>query len=194
MMGRMSEWSMSWGDGDDPAPLLPADQWEPAPVPPGATRAVVVTIEGFHNLPIDPLIVAWDDLRATVRSVSGRLQWYEDRTHEAYPDAQRIVTSDSGVYPRDNRHMDALAVRSLLDLIETINADEVTSIDDDGTIHVRGLHDDSWAELTRSESGVVVRASGAQGVNAWRLHVTRERLLTDDDRLLAPQHVEPPAI
>jgi len=140
----MGNWTLGWGDGsDDGDPPLPYSAWVPQPVASGAVRAAGVVIHGFYGLSAEPLLIAWDNERATVRLADGELQWYIDGNHQAYPRRGEIVVE--GVtehpYPRGNRYMDALVVRSLQDLIETVNAEEITSIDENGTIHIYGEHD-----------------------------------------------------
>ncbi len=48
-------------------------------------HAVLVALNGFHGLPVETLLVAWDDHRATVRTSGGALQWYAYRSRQAYP-------------------------------------------------------------------------------------------------------------
>lgn len=189
---------MSWGDdGSDPhPPPLLHDDWAPRPVPPGSTRAVSVVLDGFHGLPTDPILVAWDDARATVRLLTGELRWYVDTTRLAFPREDGIAVVDShDVYPRGNRFMDALAVRSLLDLVETVNADRVVAVDEDGTIHIDGEHDDVRGQVVRDpDSGIVLRASGVTGDRSWRLDVVATRQLHDAPALLGPGDVTPPTL
>ncbi|WP_137294707.1 hypothetical protein [Nocardioides dongxiaopingii] len=194
----MSTWTMEWGDGserDDPP--LPPSAWEPRPVAAGSVLAVRAVIHGFHGLPEEPLLVAWDDRRATVRLATGELRWYQDGRRQAYRAGDEIVVEEGAVrvYPRGNRYMDALVVRSLEDLVETVNADEVTSIDEDGTIHIRGEHDDSRGEVVRTpDTGIILRASGVVGTSPWHLSVLATRLLEGDHGLLEPADVTPPPI
>lgn len=90
--------------------------------------------------------------------------------------------------------MDALAVRSLQDLIETVNAETVTSVDEDGTIHIYGEHDNSRGVAVREpESGIALRASGVEANRPWSLDVLASRLLHDDQALLEPTHVASPS-
>lgn len=186
---------MEWGDDgvDNNPPPLPYGDWLPRPVAHGAVRLVSVVIEGFHGLSADPVLVAWDDTRATVRLATGELCWYVDAASLAYPMHGEIVVIDRhSAYPRGNRYMDALAVRSLQDLIETVNAETVTSIDEDGTIHIYGEHDNSRGEVLREpETGIILRASGIEGASPWRLDVV-ETHLVGDEQLLNPSHVAPP--
>jgi hypothetical protein len=120
-MRAMGTWTMRLGDdgeGIDPPPL-PYEDWVPRPVALGAVRAVSMVIRGFYGLPADPMLVAWDDDRATVRLANGDLRWYIDAARQAFPRQGKIAVVDANsVYPRGNRYMDALAVRSLQDLIE----------------------------------------------------------------------------
>jgi hypothetical protein len=197
-MRGMGTWTMGWGDdgeGIDPPPL-PYEDWVPQPVTPGAVRAVSVVIHGFYGLPADALLVAWDDQRATVRLANGDLRWSIDAARQAFPQQGEIAVVDaSSVYPRGNRYMDALAVRSLQDLIETVNAETVTSIDEDGTIHIYGEHDNSRGEAVRApDSGIILRASGVEGTNPWRLEVVATRLLEEAQVLLEPMNVAPPTL
>ena len=190
----MSDWFISWGAGSDGAhPPVPYETWAPRPVPSGAVRVTKVVTHGF-GLPEEPLVVAWDDQRATVRSAQGGLHWYTDETHNAFPRAGEIVVEDRyEPFPRGNRYMSALVVRSLEDLIETVNAEEVTSIDDDGTIHIYGAHDESRGSLIRSEdTGIVLRASGTQGTAPWDLEVSETHLVEDDCGLLDPNDATQP--
>lgn len=161
---------MGWGEAgpDDASPRVDPD---PVPVPPGAVRLVRVVLHGFRALPADPLLVMWDDRRAAVRLPDGRLRWYADQVRQAHPVGGSIVVEESGVYPRDNRAMDALAVRSLHDLMETVDADEV---------------------LRSAETGVVLRASGRRGsATPWRLEVLETRLVEGRPELLEPVDVTP---
>lgn len=91
--------------------------------------------------------------------------------------------------------MDALAVRSVEDLIETVNADEVTSIDEVGAIHFYGDHDNSRGEAIRApDSGIILRASGVEGAHPWRLEVVASRLLDEAQMLLDPGDAAPPTL
>ena len=197
-MRAMGTWTMGWGDdgeGIDSQPL-PYEEWVPRPVAQGAVRAVRVVIRGFYGLPADPVLVAWDDARATVRLANGLLRWYIDAARQAFPRQGEIAVVDANsVYPRGNRYMDALAVRSLQDLIETVNAETVTSIDEDGTIHIYGEHDGSRGEAVRApDSGIILRASGVEGDRSWRLEVVATRLLEEAQELLEPRNVAPPTL
>ena len=189
-------WEMGWGDdgdGVDSSPL-PHPVWGAQPVAPGTLRAVHVVLDGFVGLPTEHVLVTWDDRRETVRLPDGRLRWYFDGVHQGFPRQGEIVMESAvgTLYPRGNRYMDALAVRSLEELIGTVNADEVTSIDEDGTIHFYGEHDDSRGEaLCAPDSGIVLRASGVEGVRRWRLEVVAARVLEADRSLLEPADVEP---
>ncbi len=99
------------------------------------------------------------------------------------------------VYPRDNRYMAALAVRSLEDLVETVNAEEITLIDEDGTIHIYGEHDNSRGTAVRApDSGIIIRASGLEGTSPWKLEVLATRLLEEAQGLLKPMNVAPPTL
>lgn len=191
----MSTWTMAWGDGDEPG-ALSAEEWSPRPVGRGAVQVVRVVLEGFHGVPAEPVLVAWDDSRATVRLANGELRWYADRARFAFPQDDQITVADAtSLYPRGNRFMDALAVRSLQDLMETVNADTVTSIDADGAIHLDGEDDHSRARARRDpESGIVLLASGVEGHHPWRLEVLASRVLGDADALLEPAHSAPPAM
>jgi hypothetical protein len=169
----------------------------PQPVTPGAVRAVSVVIHGFYGLPADPLFVAWDDQRATVRLANGDLRWYFDSVQQAFPRQGEIVVEAvaGSVYPRDNRYMDAMAVRSLEDLIETVTAERVTSIGEDGTIRIYGEHDNSHGDAVRApDSGIILRASGTQGTSPWRLEVVATRLLEEAQVLLEPMNVALPTL
>ena len=160
-------------------------------------RAVSVVIRGFYGLPADPVLVAWDDERATVRLANGDLRWYLDADRHAFPmQGDIVVEANAGsLYPRGNRYMDALVVRSLEDLIETVNADKVTSIDEDGTIRIYGEHDNSRGEVVRApDTGIILRASGVKGSNPWRLEVVATRLLDEAQMLLDPMNVAPPTL
>jgi hypothetical protein len=184
-----STWTMSWGDGADSGSPLPYEDWAAQRVPSGSVRAVRV------SLPTEPLLVAWDDQRATVRLATGELQWYVDADRQAYPREDEIVFEAETLHPRGNRYMDALVVRSLEDLIETVNAEEVTSIDEDGTIHIYGEHDNTHGRAVRApDSGVILRASGMEGTRSWRLEVEATRLLDDAQALLEPTDVSPPSL
>ena len=189
-------WAMEWGhSSDDPAPLLPPKDWEPQPVAPGAVRVVSGAIDGFHGLSAEPLLVAWDDQRTAVRLANGDLRWYSDGVQQAFPRHGEIVVEAAGVYPRDNRYMDALVVRSLEDLVETVNAETITSIDEDGTIHIYGEHDNSRGAAVREpHSGIILRASGLQGTRPWKLEVRATRLLKEAQGLLKPMNVAPPTL
>lgn len=188
---------MTWGEGaDENGPLLRYEDLGPWPIPPGAVRAARVVIDGL-GLDPEPRLVAWDDQRSTVRSIDGRLEWYADASHQAYPRAGEIVIEDQAThpFPRGNRSMSALLVRSLEDLIETVNAEEVTAIDEDGTIHIYGHHDNSGGQVVRFEdTGVVARASGTQGSAPWSVEVLATRLITESSGLLNPTDVAPPPI
>ncbi len=84
----------------------------------------------------------------------------------------------SGVHaPRGNRHMDALAVRSLQDLVDTVNAEEIASIYDDGVIHICGAHDDSRGEAVRSMDTCVIRRGSGCGASPGHLEVTSTKLI-----------------
>jgi hypothetical protein len=86
-------------------------------------------------------------------------------------------------------------VRSLQDLTETVNAEVVTSIYEDGTIHIYGQHDNSRGEAVRApDSGIILRASGVEGDRPWRLDVVATRLLEEAQVLLEPTHVVPPTL
>ena len=190
--------TMGWGNSaDDPASPLPYKDWAPQPVAPGVVRAVSVAIDGFYGLPVDPLLVAWDDQRATVRLANGDLRWYSDGVQQAFPRQGEIVVEAvaGSVYPRDNRYMDALAVRSLEELVETVNAEEITSIDEDGTIHIYGEHDNSRGAAVREpDSGIILRASGLQGTSPWKLEVLATQLLEEAQGLLKAVNVAPPTL
>lgn len=194
----MSSRSWVWlvdGVPVDP-PLLPFKDWKPWPVARGTVRMVSVVIDGFYGISPDPLLVAWDDSRATVRLPTGELRWYEDGSGFAFPEQDGIVVEDhhSGLLPRDNRYRDALAVRSLEDLVETVNAEKLTSIDEDGTIHMNSEHDTSRGQALRDPaSGIIVKASGTRR-SPWRLDVKETRLITEDQDLLEPIHLPPPNI
>lgn len=192
----MGTFTMGWGDDGkdiDPAPL-PYEDLVPRPVAHGTARAVNVVLDGFYGLPADPVLVAWDDTRATVRLATGELRWYVDGTSLAFPLHGEIAVVDiHALYPRGNRYMAALAVRSLEDLIETVHAEKVTSVAEDGTIHIFGEHDNSRGEALREpDSGIILRASGIEGDRPWRLNVVATRLLDDNQALLEPTHVAPP--
>jgi hypothetical protein len=194
----MGTWTMGWGDeSEDVDPPLPHSDWVPQPVAAGSVRAVRAVIHGFYGLTEEPLLVAWDDRRATVRLATGELQWYADGSRQAYPRGDEIVVEDSAghIYPRGNRYMDALVVRSLEDLIETVNAEEITSVAEDGTIHVYGEHDNSHGAVVRApDTGIILRASGVEGTSPWKFSVVATRLLDDDHGLLEPVDVTPPLI
>lgn len=188
---------MAWGD--DAAPPVPEASWAPRHVDPGTVCAARVVIDGFHGLPAEMLLVAWDNDRATVRRADGTLQWYTDGRRQAYPRRGEIVVEDAAdhAYPRDNRYMDALAVRSLQDLVETVNAEEVTSVDADGTIHIYGEHDRSRAEVVRAEeTGIIVRASGVEGTRPWQLEAMTTLVVAGGAArlLLEPADIEIPPI
>lgn len=191
----MTGWRMGWGDDEsgDRGDASSGVDLEPRPVPPGAVRLVRVVLHGFHALPADPLLVMWDDHRCAVRLPDGRLRWYADPERQAHPRDGSIVVEESGVLPRGNRAMDALVVRSLLDLVERVNAEEVVAVDHDGLVRLRGEHDDSSAEVvTCPGTGVVLRASGQQGRAApWRLEVLGNRLVEGHPELLEPVDVDP---
>jgi hypothetical protein len=194
----MGSWTMAWGDdgeGIDPPPL-PYEDWGPRPVARGAVRVVSVVIRGFYGLPAEPVLVAWDDGRATVRLANGDLRWYVDASRQAFPQQDEVAVVDvHSLYPRGNRYMDALAVRSLQDLIETVNAETVTSIDEDGTIHIYGGQDNIRGEAVRApDSGIILQASGVEGDRPWRLDVSETRLLEGAQVLLEPTHVVPPTL
>lgn len=188
---------MGWGDdAEGTDSVFPHGDWVPQLLPPGTVRAVSVVIDGFYGLPADPVLVVWDDDRVTVRLANGDLRWYRDKDRHAFPrQGEIVVQSADNVYPRGNRYMDALAVRSLEDLIETVNAEAVTSIDEDGTIHFYGEHDNSRGEAVRApDSGIILRASGVEGANPWRLEVVASRLLEGTQMLLDPTDVSPPTL
>lgn len=189
-----SSWTMSWGhDGASGSPL-PYEDWAAQPVPPGSVRAVRVSIHGFDGVSTEPLLVAWDDRRATVRLATGELQWYVDADRQAYPREDEIVLEDCArnFYPRGNRYRHALVVRSLEDLIETVNAEEV--IDKDGTIHIYGEHDNTHGQAVRApDSGVILRAFGMEGTRSWSFEVEATQLLDDAQVLLEPTDVSPPS-
>lgn len=189
---------MRWGNSAEGSrsPLAYED-WALQPVPPGAVRTATVVIHGFSGLPAAPLLVAWDSRRETVRLENGDLRWYYDGHEQAFPRDGEIVIQPvaENPYPRGNRSMDALAVRSVDDLVETVNADRVTSIDPDGTVHFYGEHDDSRGEAVRApDSGIILRASGVEGANPWRLEVLATRLLDGSQGLLEPTNVSPPTL
>jgi hypothetical protein len=166
--------------------------WDPHPVPAGMTRAVLLHVHGFGGLGPAPLLVAWDDRRGTVRAADGTLLWYADESRMAYPTDAGIVTADAGLYPRGNRAMDALAVRSLEDLAETISAETVRSVDKDGVLHLVGEDDYTQALLLRSdETGIVLRAAGFWGTTSWTLTVASTGLL-EGEELLTIGDVVPP--
>jgi hypothetical protein len=167
---------------------------DPHPVPTDAVRAVLVHIHGFHGIESAPLIVSWDDHRETVRAVDGSLRWYADGTRTAYPTGDGMVTDDrSGIYPRGNRYMDALAVRSLEDMFETVSALTIRSVGEDGVMHLHSADDDTHAMVVRSDdTGIVLRAAGLWGTTAWALNVLAMQLLESDD-LLTIDDIVPPA-
>lgn len=106
-----------------------------------------------------------------------------------------VEDSARHAYPRGNRYLDALAVPSLEDLAETVNAEETTSIAEDGTIHLYSEHDNSRCEAVRApDTGIILRASGVEGASRWKFSVIAIRLLDDDHRLLEPVDVTPPLI
>ncbi len=193
----MGTWTMGWSDdSDDDDPPLPDSAWVPQPVAAGALWVVRVVIHGFDGLPAEPLLVAWDDERATVRLANGELQWYVAGSHQAYPWRGGIVVEDvtDHPYPRDNRYMDALVVRSLADLTATVNAETITSIDEDGAIHIHGEHDDSRAKVLRApDTGIILHASGVQGTSAWHFDVVSTQLVEGDGELLESADVRPPS-
>lgn len=70
------------------------------------------------------------------------------------------------------------------DLIETVIAETVTSVDEDGTIYIYGEHDNSSGEAVREpDSGIILRARGVEGDRPWRLDVVATRLLICSDLL-----------
>lgn len=173
---------MSWYlSGDDRG-----DQGvDPHPVPAGMSRVVRAVLVGFHGLPGDPLLVAWDDRREAVRLSDGRLQWYLDEARQAFPRDGRIVTTTAGVYPRGNRFMDALAVRSLSDLMEIVNAEEATEIDPSGLVRLRGEQDRSTGTAVLDEdTGIISRASGVHGSRPWTIEVLASRLVPGGELLV----------
>lgn len=161
----------------------------------GSAQVVSAIFRGFYGLPATPLVVAWDDRCATVRQPTGELKWFTDNTSHAFPRDGKIVIQDVAThpYPRGNRHLAALVVRSLEDLLEEANADQVTSIDAGGTIHIYGEHDNSRGQVVSSEdTGIILRASGVQGVSPWDFEVTSVQLVEADCGLLEPMDVRPP--
>lgn len=134
----MDTWTLEWDDGaSQNSPPLPYEEWRLRPVPLGAARAVVAQFRGFYGVPADLLLVTWDDNRVTVRLTTGDLCWYVDETTARFPQHGEIAVQDRwSPYPGGNRYMDAMAVRSLRDLVDTVNADTITSIDLSGTIHI----------------------------------------------------------
>lgn len=194
----MGTWSMEWGgEPDDVDMLLPYRDWVSQPVASGSVRLVLLVIDGFYGLPAEPLLVAWDDQRTTVRLANGKLRWYFDGVRQAYPRGDAIVIEDAAEhpYPRGNRYMDALVVRSLEDLVDTVNAEEITSIDDDGVIHIHGEHDNSRGEVVRStDTGIILRGSGVEGTSPWHFEVTSTQLIEGNRQLLEAIDVAPPFV
>lgn len=189
----MSEWRMSWRDPSED-PLLPFAAWTPQSVTSEAVRVVLVAIRGFNDLPAEPVLVAWDNECETVRLANGELQWWFSGTRQAYPRKGEILIEDATAhpFPRGNRYMEALLVRSLEDLLETVNADEITSIDENGTIHIYGGQDNSRGQVVRSgDTGIILRASGVQGTSPWDSEVLATRLIEGDRGLLEPADVTP---
>ena len=86
--------------------------------------------------------------------------------------------------------MDALAVRSLEELIGTVNADEVTSDRRDGTIHFYGEHDDSRARPLRTRQRDRPASLRGRGVRRWRLRSLQPESSRDRSPL-EPADVEP---
>ncbi|MCY7289974.1 MAG: hypothetical protein LH624_17450 [Cryobacterium sp.] len=192
----MGHWSMGWGDEPDDVGM-PHSAWVPQPVAAGSVRVALLVIHGFYGLTAEPLLVAWDNQRTTVRLANGELRWYFDGIRQACPRGDAMVFEDvaNHAYPRGNRYMDALVVRSLEDLLETVNAEEITSIDQDGVIHIYGEHDNSRGEVIRSkETGIILRASGIEGTSPWHFEVASTGLIEGNNRLLEPTDVTPPPI
>lgn len=173
------------------AALWPA--WLPAPVPKGFVRSVAVTMSGFPGLATIPRVVSWDTERVVVRTSNGGLLWYEDRSSAAYRDDGRIQIvqkSDMSAYPRQlrrtRREWDAVAVRSLSDLMEVLDLGRLTLENDGDPIVLRfpGTEDDASATVRLSdESRVVLRAHGVVGGLEWRLDVTAEEVSEDEETL-----------
>jgi len=79
--------------------------------------------------------------------------------------------------------------------VETVNVEEITSIDEDGTIHIYGELDNSRGAAVRApDSGIILRASGLQGTSPWKLEVLAIRLLEEARGLLKPVNVAPPTL
>lgn len=188
----MDTWTLEWDDGaSQNSPPLPYEEWRPRPVPLGAARAVVAQFRGFYGVPADPLLVTWDDKRATVRLTTDDLCWYVDETTARFPQHGEIAVQDRwSPYPGGNRYVDAMAVRSLRDLVDTVNADTITSIDLSGTIHILGAHDCVSGAVTRDpESRIILQASGTTGEHSWHLTIIRRLNSVNNRALLGATHI-----
>lgn len=193
---------MGWDDdGEDlDPPPLPSAEWPPRPVPARLVRVARVVLGGFDGVDGDPLIVAWDRAQATVRVESGTLAWYADRSRVAFPRAGAIAAVERGghrddelVLPREERQGCALAVRSVQDLLEAVNATAVTAVDDDGAVHLRGPDDLHGRAVPDPRSGVILRASGRWGQQPWRIHTLATWLVPAGGPLLEPRDAPPPS-
>ncbi|WP_300682187.1 hypothetical protein [Nocardioides sp.] len=188
----MGEWASRWGDeGAHRRELIPFGEREPRPVPHGCARLVEATFHGWLGLD-DPVLVIWDNEREVVRLMTGEIRWYAGDGQQAFPRDGQIVVESEGVYPPGNRYMDALAVRSLQDLMDEINATEIVAVDPDRVIHVMGRQDGVRAEVEiASDSGIVLRASGVQGTIPFSVEVRAIRLI-EGEEVLEPVDVHWP--
>lgn len=172
------------------AALAPA--WLPGPVPAGLVRTVTVTMAGFPALTASPRVVSWDDERVTVRTPAGALLWYEDRRSIAFGDdgqIQSVVKGETPAYPRrlrrTRREWDAIAVRSMGDLMEVVDLGRLRleTQDDPIALTFPGSDDASSTVWLSAESRLVLRAHGVSGPTMWRLVVNAEELVDGDDVL-----------
>lgn len=208
-----------------PGPLLPVDQghtplhqtpfdWEPEPVPFGLIRYALVRFDIDHRFPAGVLYVAWNDQHAVVRSETGELYWYEGGPgfvmdgDEPYPQAVvedgEVKALSDGVPVRPGmRWFDAIMVRSVQDVLETVGTTDAFEVVSDGVVRLHGYDGDaplgirphrSVAEVRSStETGVVLEATGTEGRRSWRLELLQTAEVKDDGRFIGMEvHVEPP--
>lgn len=155
-------------------------------------------MSGFPSLSSAVRVVSWDADRVAVRSGDGVLLWYEDSASMAFRDDEdplggdiRVVPkAESTTYPRrlraTRREWDAVAVRSVADLMEVVDLGHLTIETQDSPIVLRFPGADASSTVRLSDdSRLVLHADGLVGTMEWRIELTGEDLTQGDEVLRA---------
>ena len=154
---------------------------------PGEALAGVVWVRYIsRDVAPGPWSVYWDNDREVVRDRDGIVHWYRDdrlQIHRAGDVRVCRAIDASSLYPKDGLPREALVVRSLSDLADWADVDEVAGVSGD-VVHMAG-DSGHLAVVTRCPlRGVVLEGAGLRP-GPWTVRTDSLRSISSDDPALS---------